>query len=74
MHTLNLFDWLPYWVTQWQQIAQLHPAWANVYLLASCSLLSLLLFLSGTVLGVCGQSLWAIFISHRAGRQEESLH
>lgn len=71
MQMLDFSLWLSLWVAQWQALALTSAFWGKVYVLLSCGLVAAVLFLTGTALGLCLQSLWAIFIRRHSGQPEE---
>lgn len=69
MMLINLDHWLQQVLTVWQSLSG--QVWQqDAFLLAVCLLACLLLFLTGTVIGLFLQSLWGIFVSSRRSDEE----
>lgn len=69
MMLINLDHWLQQILVVWQSLSD--QVWQqDAFLLLVCLVACLLLFLSGTVLGLFVQSLWGIFMSGRHADEE----
>lgn len=61
---INLDHWLQQVLGMWQSLSG--QGWVqDVFLLGVCLIACLLLFITGTVIGLFIQSLWGIFVSSR---------
>lgn len=69
MMLINLDHWLQQVLTVWQSLSA-HVWQQDAFLLAVCLVACLLLFLTGTVIGLFVQSLWGIFVSSRHADEE----
>jgi len=65
---------LDHWIQQvlgiWQALSNLGPWQQDAFLLLVCLVACLMLFLTGTAIGLFLQSLWGIFISSRTAIDE----
>jgi len=69
MILINFDHWLQQVLTVWQSLSG--QVWQqDAFLLAVCLVACLLLFLTGTVIGLFVQSLWGIFVSSRQTDEE----
>ncbi len=65
-------QWIQLSLTAWQSVAAFGLWQQNAFLLALCLVTCCLLFLTGTVMGLFMQSLWAILASYRHATEEEN--
>lgn len=70
MILINLDHWLQQVLTVWQSLSA-HVWLQDAFLLLVCIIACLLLFFTGTVIGLFIQSLWGIFISSRHSDEEQ---
>ena len=69
MILINFDHWLQQVLKVWQSLSG--QVWQqDAFLLAVCLVACLLLFLTGTVIGLFVQSLWGIFVSSRHADEE----
>lgn len=71
MAHINLDHWIQQILTVWQSLSALGLWQQDAFLLLVCLLSCLLLFITGTVIGLFVQSLWGIFVSSRRTADEE---
>lgn len=71
MAYINLDHWIQQVLTVWQSLSALGLWQQDAFLLLVCLLACLLLFITGTVIGLFVQSLWGIFVSSRRTADEE---
>lgn len=69
MMLINFDHWLQQVLTVWQSLSG-QVCQQDAFLLTVCLLACLLLFLTGTVIGLFLQSLWGIFVSSRRSDEE----
>ncbi len=56
----------------WQAMALQGPWYQDAFLVFMCMITVVMLFFTGTVLGLFLQSMWGIFITHRRPAETES--